>query len=307
VPSMTKHDILSPVAASDSLNQQVSQIAILGTGLLGASLGLGLRAARFRGSIIGYGRRMATVERAKALGCIDQATTNLAEAVDGCELVVMATPVGVFTSLLERLADCGHPSLVITDVGSTKQQVCSDADRLLPNPTYFIGSHPMAGSERQGPDAAIKDLFDDKSCIMTPSKHTSPAATSLVQQLWGSLGMNVIQMSSAEHDQKVACVSHLPHAIAAMLMRLADQWDATQIASSGFRDTTRLASGDPTVWTDIFKTNRKQVIKAVDALALELQQFRKLLVDHADDNLELQLQQCKKMRDKWALEPEGDE
>lgn len=304
---MTKHDILSSVATSDSLNQKVSQIAILGTGLLGASLGLSLRAARFRGSIIGYGRRMATVERAKALGCIDQATTNLAEAVDSCELVVMATPIGVFTSLLERLADYGHPGLVITDVGSTKQQVCRDADRLLPNPAHFIGSHPMAGSERQGPDAAIKNLFDHKPCIMTPGKHTSPRAISLVQQLWVSLGMNVIKMPADEHDQKVACVSHLPHAVAAMLMRLADQWDATKIASSGFRDTTRLASGDPTIWTDIFKTNRKQVIKAVDALSLELQQFRKLLVDHANDDLELQLQQCKKMRDNWAPKPESDE
>ena len=157
------------------------------------------------------------------------------------------------------------------------------------------------------PDAAIKNLFDHKPCIMTPGKHTSPRAISLVQQLWVSLGMNVIQMPADEHDQKVACVSHLPHAVAAMLVRLADQWDATKIASSGFRDTTRLASGDPTVWTDIFKTNRKQVIKAVDALSLELQQFRKLLVDHANDDLELQLQQCKKMRDNWAPKPEGDE
>lgn len=293
------------MSQADSLNQRVGQITIVGTGLLGASLGLGLAAAGFTGKIIGLGRRLATVERARQRGCVHEATTEMGPAVADSQLVVLATPLGAFADLLGRLAEHDHDGLVMTDVGSVKQQVCADAARLLPEPGRFGGSHPMAGSELHGPANARHDLFAGCPCVITPQQHTGAEALALIEALWTTLGMNLLQMSPAEHDRKTACISHLPHVLATQLVRLAAGSDALDVASSGFRDTSRVASGDPYVWQQIFAANRGEMINALDAFARELAGLRELLDKHDDQQVLEQLQAGKDERDAWLSRTGG--
>lgn len=283
----------------DSLACSVGQVTIIGTGLLGASLGLGLRAAGFGGRIVGVGRRVSTVEQARKLGCIDEATIDLGPAVAGGELIVLATPLGTFADLFRQIAEHDHPRLVVTDVGSTKQQVCADARRLLPDVTRFVGCHPMAGSERKGPNAARADLFTDKPCIITPEPDTDRYALGVVKALWRLMGMHLINLTPFEHDRRTARISHLPHAVACLIVKLATQDDALEVASTGFRDATRIAGGDPDLWTDIFMTNRQELIKSLDSFGQEIEQLRQWLADGDDRDVRALFTETKRWRDQW--------
>jgi len=280
----------------------VDQVTLVGTGLLGGSIGLGLRAAGYKGRIVGVGRRAVTVERAAALGCIDEPTTDLAAAMQSraSNLVVLATPLGAFEQLLVGLAELNAPTAVITDVGSTKQEVCAAARRILPSPAMFVGSHPMAGSERHGPEQATAGIFKDKPCVIADEPGTDPDAMALVESLWRVLGMRLIHMTAAEHDRQAALVSHLPHAVAALLVQLASRSDSLDMASTGFRDTTRIAGGNPNVWLDIFLTNRSALLQAIDALDDDLGRFRQLVENDDRTGLADLLTQSKDQRDRWG-------
>ena len=297
---LCKTAIVRAVDDDDSLVRALGQVTIIGTGLLGASLGLGLRASGFGGRIVGVGRRASTVEQARRLGCIDEATTHLGPAVAGSGLVVLATPLGAFADLFQQVADHDHPGLVVTDVGSTKQQVCADARRLLPDATRFVGCHPMAGSEQKGPDAARADLFAYKPCIVTPEADTDRHAIGVVKGLWRTMGMQLIEMTPSEHDRRTARISHLPHAVACLLVKVAAQHDALNVASTGFRDTTRVAGGDPSLWTDIFTSNRRELIDALDAFGREIKQLRQWLLDRDDENVLSLFTETKRRRDQWV-------
>ena len=296
------------MSQTDSQLGQVDQVTVVGTGLLGGSIGLGLRAAGYGGRIVGVGRREQTVRRAVALGCMDEATTDLTEAV-GAEarmLVVLATPLGVGERLLTQLAGVGRADMVVTDVGSTKQRVCAAARRLLPRPGRFVGSHPMAGGEQHGPDRADAGLFRDKPCIITTEPDTDADALSTVESLWSTLGMRLIRMSATEHDRRTAAISHLPHAVAALLVDLGARAGGLDIASTGFRDTTRVASGDPRVWVDIFLTNRQAVLDAIDSLSGDLASFRQLLEDDDHGGILDLLTGSKATRDRWQATSADD-
>ena len=287
---------------TDSQLSTIERVAIVGTGLVGGSIGLGLRAAGYPGSIVGVGRRAETVRRAAELGCIDQPTTDLAEAIrgDGNVLVVLATPLGAFERVMGELAELPADALVVTDVGSTKEQVCQTARRLLPDPSRFVGSHPMAGGERHGPDQAVADLFVDKPCIVTDEPGTDSSVVAVVESLWRTLRMRPIRMTPAEHDRKAALISHLPHAIAALIVQVACRSDALGLASTGFRDTTRIASGDPNVWLDVFATNRQAMLDAIDAFGSDLAQFRQMLESGDRAGLFDLLARCRLQRDRWG-------
>lgn len=278
---------------------EIQQITIIGTGLLGASCGLGLRAAGYGGRIVGVGRRLETVERAQKLGCVDEAATDLGAAVQASQLVVLATPLGTFAQLLVTLARFDHKDLVITDVGSTKQQVCTDAHRLLPAPARFVGSHPMAGGEQHGPEAATADLFQRKPCVITAGPDTDPRALQTVETLWTTLGMRLVHMPPDQHDREVARISHLPHALASLILKIAVDHGTLDLASTGFRDTTRVASGDPQVWRDIFATNRQAVLETIDTFIKESSEFRRVLAEGDDYRLFEILRHAKLVRDDW--------
>lgn len=278
---------------------QVEQVAIVGTGLLGTSVGQALKAGGYAGRIVGIARRAATGARAKAAGGIDEATTELDPAVRESQLLILAVPLGAFDSTLAQIAPLAHDRLVLTDVGSTKGSVLAAAHRHLARPELFVGAHPMAGSEQQGPEAACATLFQDKPCVLTPEPATDTEALALVESLWLGLGMRLLRMSAAEHDQAVATVSHLPHAMAALLVQVAMQRGGWDVASTGFRDTTRLASSNPPMRADILSANREAVLEALDAVRNQLDAFTAML--ERDDHAAVlaMLEASRAARERW--------
>ena len=202
------------------------------------------------------------VREALRIGAIDTAHLDVAEAVPHSDLVVLATPVGAFEGYLRAIRPLLKAGAWVTDVGSTKAEVVRGARRALGAGGPFIGSHPMAGSERKGPAFARADLFDGATCVLTPTAGTPPHLSARAERFWRMLGMRVLRMSPAAHDRRVAAVSHLPHAVSAVLMLLPREADIS-LAATGLRDMTRLAAGDPEVWRDILLTNRREVLRAI--------------------------------------------
>lgn len=229
-------------------------MSILGVGLLGGSLGLAARTVFPDCQIVGYGHRKTTLDRARELGAIDIGYDNPSDAVRDADLVILCTPVGRLASLLHEVANSLRPGALITDVGSTKRQVVTSARSALPDSVHFVGSHPIAGSEKRGVEHARADLFQNALCILTPAPDTHPQALANVEQFWRNIGMRTRQVSPEAHDRMLAFVSHLPHALMAALVS-AQPDDALDIAGRGFLDATRIASGDGALWRDILLEN----------------------------------------------------
>src|ERR1700722_16114021 len=196
------------------------QICILGVGLLGGSIGLAVKSKLNVCRIIGYGHRQSTLDTALKLGAIDLGFTDAGRAVEGCDLVILCTPVGLFPENLAEIAPTLSPEAVVTDVGSTKRSVVDLAGRLLRRPERFVGSHPIAGSDKRGVEFARADLFQKAQCIVTPIASSDPAALAEVEAFWLLLGMRISRLAPDEHDRLLAEVSHLPHAVAAALVAM---------------------------------------------------------------------------------------
>ncbi len=278
---------------------QIDQLAIVGTGLLGASLGLGLKAAGYRGRIVGVGRRAASAEQARQRGGMDAASTDLEAVARDSQLVILATPLGTFDAILQRLGPVQHDAMVLTDVGSTKGRSSRAARRHLPRPGHFVGAHPMAGSEQRGPEAADATLFQGKPCVLTPERDTDADALALVEALWKALGMHLLCMTAEAHDQAVATISHLPHAMAVLLVQTAIKRGGWDVASTGFRDTTRLASSNPPMRSDILAANREAVLDALGAMRDEIDGFMELLRREDEPAVLALLEQSRVAREQW--------
>jgi prephenate dehydrogenase len=225
--------------------------------------------------------------------------------------VILATPVGAFAPILRQVAPALGDHSVVTDVGSTKARVVAEAEKILEGKAgRFVGSHPMAGSEKKGPSHASADLYRGALCILTPTDRTDPRALQQVTALWEALGMRLLTLSPEAHDRAVAAVSHVPHALASLLMALPED-DQLPVAATGFADMTRLAAGDPEMWRDIFATNRQAVLSVVRRFARQLGEFEQLLQAGDSDAMEAFLQRAKDRRDAMPLSPRhlpaGDE
>ena len=203
------------------------------------------------------------------MGAIDEVYDDPASAVRGADLVVLCTPVGAFGEMLESIGPALTQGCLVTDVGSTKASVVEAAGRLLPPSAPFVGSHPMAGSEKRGVEFARADLLDGALCIVTPDASTDPEALAAVESFWRMLGMRTTRLLPVEHDRRLADVSHLPHAVAAALVAM--QEDASfELAGKGFADTTRVAAGDGGLWRDILLDNREHVLTGIERLSGQL-------------------------------------
>jgi prephenate dehydrogenase len=231
-------------------------------------------------TVVGYGHRASTLEAALASGAIQEAKHSAAEAVRGADLVVLCTPVGVFQGILQEIAPALADGAIVTDVGSTKRSVVATAERVLPAHVSFVGSHPMAGSEQRGVEFAAAALFRDAVCITTPTDSTDRQALKSVEAFWRLLGMHLIRLSPAEHDRRLADVSHLPHALAAALMTVQED-ESLPLAGKGFRDSTRIAGGDGGLWRDIFIDNRDNLRDSLRRLRTQLERLETHL-DAAD-------------------------
>lgn len=281
------------------------RLSILGVGLLGGSIGLAAKAAITGLEVIGYGHRPATLKAALETGAIDEAVGTIAAAVAGADLVILATPVGVFEASLRQMAGALMPGAVVTDVGSTKRSVVALAERLLPKTAHFVGSHPMAGSEKRGVEFARADLFHNATCILTPTERTDPAALAAIEAFWRTLGMRLTRLTPAAHDAALADVSHLPHALAAALvtMQLAGN---LPLAGKGFLDATRIAGGDGGLWRDILHDNADNVRASLLRLRGELDHLLELLDPKESAALQAWLDDAAKRRDELLRQKLGE-
>lgn len=248
-------------------------LAILGLGLLGGSIAA---VARKRAGlrVVGWSHTEATRHKALEREIIDAAEPTPADAVRDADLVIVCTPVGAIPQVMGMIAGKLKPDAIVTDVGSTKRNLVAAGERLLGK--AFVGSHPMAGSERSGIDASNDALLENRLCILTPTERTPPEATDRIEALWKSLGMRTTRVNPGDHDRLLADVSHLPHLLASAVTSLPEQ-RGLDVAGQGFRDVTRIAAGDAALWRDILMDNKESIIRSLDRLMANLRDYRTAL------------------------------
>ncbi len=275
--------------------KSLRQVSIIGLGLLGGSVALGVRQRLPGTAVIGYSHRPATRRRAKALGVVTETAGNLKAAVATADLVVLATPIFTFEKYFIDLAGIVPPDCIITDVGSTKMLPHLWAEKRLTGRVRYVGSHPVAGSEQRGVEFARDDLFDRARCILTTTPTTDRRAVQTLRSFWSALGCSVQVMSPVEHDRVLANISHLPHVMAAGLVNASAE-DEMLFAGKGFLDSTRIASGPPTVWTDVLLANRENIVAGMDRAIAELSKLRAAIKGGKREQIEQLLEAARRKR-----------
>lgn len=278
------------------------RIAIVGVGLIGGSIGMALRQRKLAEEVIGVGRRAATLDKALQRGAVDRTTTNLVLGVAEADLVVVATPVDTIVDSVLSVAKAS-PRAIITDVGSTKSEICKSLRSLACQQedlaglgARFVGSHPLAGDHRTGPDFARADLLEGRTVVVTPEDDTPAGLVERIKSFWESLGADVALLAPDEHDRALAATSHLPHLVAAALAAATpEEW--LRLAATGWGDTTRIAAGDPQLWTQIFRQNRESLIDALHRFEHRLNALEKSIGSDDAAALTLELQEAKRIRD----------
>lgn len=291
-----------------------AKVVIAGVGLMGGSVGMALKKRGLARQVVGLVRRRQTIARAKALGAIDQGTLSVPHALAGAELLVMAMPLGRTAGLLQAYAPHIPAGCLVTDVGSAKVRFLRDIDkifflpdlvekRLPPPPAFlFASSHPMAGSEKEGVEAARPDLFEGSHCLLIRHKHTSLEVLPRLEAFWRALGCRqVTVLTPEEHDRWAAAVSHLPHALAVCLVNLLAELSARDhripsMIGNGFRDTTRVAAGSPALWQDILMSNREEVCAMINHFRHHLSRLETALQSGEERRLLEQLEKASAFR-----------
>ncbi|SFH59462.1 prephenate dehydrogenase [Nitrosospira sp. Nsp14] len=297
----------------------INKLVVIGVGLIGGSFALALRKAELVTHITGVGRSTANMERARDLGAIDEIARDLPSALKDADVVFLAIPVGRTGEIMEQIAPHLEPDTIVTDAGSTKQNVLAAARahlaEHLPN---FVPGHPVAGAELSGAGAANPNLFRDKNLVLTPIEETNVEALKRVTQLWQACGAQVSQMSARRHDEILAAVSHLPHVLAFALMYyigaaghgpdvdnafstddMIRSSELLRFAGSGFRDFTRIAASSPEMWRDICLGNREVLSRQIDAYQNELAALREMLARGDGEALERVFSDAREARRQW--------
>jgi len=278
-------------------------VAIIGLGLIGGSVGLALRQGKNSSwEIVGHSRRRETVDKALGIGAIDRAESNVKDAVRQAELIIIATPVFTVKEIFSKVAPHLRPGCIVTDTASTKTQVMMWAEETLPSTVNFIGGHPMAGRESYGIQAAQAHLFRGCTYCLTPSEKASPESVDTVIGMTKKLGAIPFFIDAQEHDNLVAGISHLPILLSVALVSLTAKnpsWSKmSKLASSGYHDVTRLASGNPEVNSHICLSNQQAIVDWIDKFSQELEKYRQLVAGE-DKGLEQALDQANRARQKW--------
>lgn len=280
-------------------------VLIIGTGLIGGSIGLSLRK---EGTFVrGYDATAEHADLARDAGAIDDAARDIASAAEQSEVVVIATPVGEILPTIEELASCAKPGTIVTDVGSTKATIVREAERLLGPRRPFVGGHPMAGTEGEGISSARPDLFSDALWILTPTDQTDSAAYRRINGLVSRLGARTLALDPEEHDRLVALVSHLPYAIATTLMALAGREGDERVfrtAAGSFRDVTRTAGSNPRIWRDVFATNRVAIVRELDSFIATIERFRTAISDERWEEIDALVADARAARKRFPAKGE---
>jgi len=259
------------------------KVALVGIGLIGSSMAHAMRRAGLAGHIAGYARREETLDAARACGFADSLHSDVREAVRDADLVVLATPVGSFGELAQSFAPALKQGAIVSDVGSVKSAVVRDVGPHIPQGVHFIPAHPIAGTEQSGPESGFAELFDGRWCILTPPPGTDEGAVATLRAFWEACGSNVDIMDPKHHDLVLAITSHVPHLIAYNIVGTADDLEAVtegeviKYSAGGFRDFTRIAASDPTMWRDVFLNNRDAVLEVLGRFSEDLSALQRAI------------------------------
>ncbi len=260
-----------------------NKITVIGVGLLGASLAKACKEQGLANEILGYGRNRENLEKARTLKIIDYYSTDLSEAVKNADLIVLCTPVSAIAPLIQNMIADIRPGTLITDVGSVKDPIVREVEKLIPEGIYFIGSHPIAGGENSGLEASAANLYEGAQCIVTPTSKTDKKALEKISALWRAVGMDVTSLSPDEHDFIFGAVSHLPHIVAYALMntlgalRTQNDHEVITFSGAGLKDITRIASSNPVMWRDICLSNRDHSLDLIDRFLVKLNEIRSII------------------------------
>ncbi len=283
----------------------IKRLCIIGVGLIGGSLARALREAGHVGEIVGSSRREAHLQEAVDLGVIDRFDTDPARAVEGADMVFVSVPLGAMRQVFKAVANSLIPGAVVTDGGSAKASVVQDISAAAGGiPDWFVPGHPIAGTEYSGVAASFATLYKDRRVILTPLEQTLPEATARVRAMWEAAGARVNEMSVTHHDEVLAATSHLPHMLAFSLVeslaRLAEQREIFEYAAGGFRDFTRIASSDPTMWRDICLANRDALLTMLDRFSDDMEALRTAVDARDGDTLLRIFSEAKAVRDAFS-------
>lgn len=262
------------------MSEMIERLAIIGVGLIGGSLVRALREAGAVKSVVGIGRSRANLEEALSLGICDDITQDPAEGVRGADVVFISVPVCAIPGVVAAIAPFLAPGCIVTDGGSVKTAIVGECEALMPPGCFFVGGHPIAGTEHTGAAASFATLYRGRRCILTPTERTDAAALELVAGLWRLAGADVCFMEPGHHDRIFAEISHLPHMAAYALVHAVGTADVEgenvlSYTAGGFRDFTRIASSDPSMWRDIALMNRNALLKSIDGFSASMAELRR--------------------------------
>ena len=284
------------------MNSKFKKVCIIGLGLIGGSIGLAMKRSKISNQIIGFARSNSTLKRAIELGLVDKVKDNLEDAVNDCDLIILATPLSTFKKLVEEMSPFLKKDCIITDTGSAKLSVIEDLRGILPNNVEFIPGHPIAGTEESGPDAGFAELFDNRWCILTPTEENSSNAIKLVKEFWESIGSKVEIMDPLHHDKVLAITSHIPHLIAFNIVGTANnlanvtEKEVVKYSAGGFRDFTRIAASDPKMWSDIFTYNSEAVLEMLELFSNDLAKLKAAVIKKDSDLLFSNFEKTREVR-----------
>ena len=275
---------------------KIKTLTIVGVGLIGGSIGLAAKRRGLAERVVGVGRQRSSLDKARAVGAIDEGALDLADGVQRADIAVFCTSVDQIARQILTAASRCKTGTLLTDAGSTKAAIVSEIEGRLPPEVAFVGGHPLAGSEKRGPEHADPELFQDRLTVVTRTERTDPAGIDRTVALWQALGARVRIMTPEEHDRAVAFTSHLPHLLAVALAGMLPA-EYSELTATGFRDTTRVAAGDPAIWSAIFTQNRAAVLDALARVHGRLKELDQALA--AEDWLKVDalLRQAKRVRD----------
>lgn len=252
------------------------RVALIGLGLIASSMAHAMRRAGIVGEIVGTARTSETRRTAQDLGFCDRIVADPCEAVSGADLIVFCVPIGAMAAIAEQISSSIKPGATVSDVGSTKRAVIDAIKPQLAENIHFVPAHPIAGTEQSGPESGFAELFDNRWCLLTPPSETDRQAVETVARFWRSLGANVEEMDPDHHDLVLAVTSHAPHLIAYTMVGVADDLgrvtdsEVVKYSAAGFRDFTRIAASDPTMWRDVFLTNKDATLEILGRFTEEL-------------------------------------
>lgn len=267
------------------------RVALIGLGLIASSMFHAIKRAGLAAEVVGYARSEATRKTARDIGLCDQIYNSAAEAVKDADLVVLCVPVGAMDSVAQDIAPSLKAGAVVSDVGSVKRAVIDAVTPHLPDNVHFVPAHPLAGTEHSGPTSGFAELFDDRWCIIVPDLCDDDAVVAKLAALWRGMGSNVDKMDADHHDLVLAVTSHTPHLIAYTMVGVADDLrrvtdsEVIKYSAAGFRDFTRIAASDPTMWRDVFLNNKEATLEVLGRFTEELFMLQRAIREGDGDHL----------------------